>query len=607
MRSTKSVVTLIVMLAGGLAPAAVATAANCGGSVACQCGDTVISDYVMTSDMDQCHRVADPPADTVGLTLKSGVTLDCQGHTISGPGDQLKNSFGIRIGASSSTVIGVSVSNCAVTKFWWGVFVKNARNVHIANSNLYANGWKDPTQNGTGYGVNITSSQISRVSGSFIRDNGNEGIHLSNSTGVTVDGNVFTDNGREQLYLFHADDNVITGNRTEGGTQGLEMRFSNRNQFSFNVWAASPLHMLENDDNDNTFTYERFEGHVRVGTSSTGNLFELSEFTNPTGICLSVAPLSPPYILKGYFHECAPEVAPTTAHVTFDRSVNNLKKLPRSAIVKFPGCTADINLDADADADDRQVILDALYSVVGDAQFDPRADLNHDGTVNEDDQALLESQLGPCLADLMVTAISDPPAFAAPGTKIQVTDTVRNGSAFAAGTSRTRYYLSLGGSRNSADKLLGGRSVPALGPHAVSTHTTPLVIPAKTADGTYFLIACADDQSDVEESNEANNCLASSSTVQVGKPDLLQTSANNPPANAARASSFTVTDTVQNQGQIPSGASTTRYYLSLDAVRSADDKLPTGTRRVSMSGPSEESRDMLSVTIRLPRPPARTS
>ena len=36
--------------------------------------------------------------------------------------------------------------------------------------------------------------------------------------------------------------------------------------------------------------------------------------------------------------------------------------------------------------------------------------------------------------------------------------------------------------------------------------------------GAYFLLACADDTTSVTESNEANNCLASATTVQVNAP-----------------------------------------------------------------------------------------
>src|SRR6185503_12649000 len=222
------------------------------------------SDYTMTADL-ACPRL--PSGDTVGLRLKSGVTLDCQGHIIAGPGDTLKNAYG-------------------VTKFWWGVYVQNAGDVLIEDNDLYENGWKDPTQNGTGYGLDVANSQDVTVRRNRIVDNGNEGFHLSTSVGVTVDDNELMNNGFEQLYMIHSDFNTIANNKTQGGTQGLEMRYSSSNYFSYNVWAQAPLHMLENDNNDNVFFYDRFEGRVFVGNSSLRNRFELSEFINPTGNCL---------------------------------------------------------------------------------------------------------------------------------------------------------------------------------------------------------------------------------------------------------------------------------------------------------------------------------
>ena len=99
----------------------------------------------------------------------------------------------------------------------------------------------------------------------------------------------------------------------QGGTQGLEMRYSSNNYFSYNVWAGSPLHMLDNDNNDNTFYYDSFEGRVFVGNNSLGNRFELSEFTNPTGNCLSVDTLNETYVYKGYFRSCLWDVKLVTS------------------------------------------------------------------------------------------------------------------------------------------------------------------------------------------------------------------------------------------------------------------------------------------------------
>ena len=99
-------------------------------------------------------------------------------------------------------------------------------------------------------------------------------------------------------------------------------------------------------------------------------------------------------------------------------------------------------------------------------------------------------------------------------------------------------------------------------------------------DGAYFLIACADNLTHVTESDETNNCLASSAPIQVARPDLLETALTAPPATIARGASLAVTDTVLNQSPVAAGASTTRYCLSADQIKDGNDRLLTGTRAV---------------------------
>jgi subtilase family serine protease len=63
--------------------------------------------------------------------------------------------------------------------------------------------------------------------------------------------------------------------------------------------------------------------------------------------------------------------------------------------------------------------------------------------------------------------------------------------------------------------LTGTRPVPALEPGAVSTGTVTVTVPTTTTVGTYYLLACADGQAVVAESNEANNCIASGIVVEI--------------------------------------------------------------------------------------------
>jgi parallel beta-helix repeat protein len=573
---------LVAALVLGLATGAMA--AICGGSIPCQCGDTVGSDYQMTADL-ACPRLSG--VDTVGLRVRFGVTLDCQDHRITGPGDLLKDSFGIRVGTTSGAS-NMTVKRCDVSGFWWGVHVDSATDVLIDSNHLHDNGWKSATENGTGYGLDVANSTAVTVRNNHIIDNGNEGFHLSGSSGVIVEDNVFQNNGREQLYLIRADNNTIRRNQATGGTQGLEMRFSNGNAFSYNVWAGSPLQYLENDNTNNTFLYERFEGRVAVGDFNTGNRFESSSFSNPAGNCMTVTIPSTAYVFKSFFGPCTWDVV-GNALVTLDRSVNTLAKVSKAVTVRFPGCTADFDLDGSVTPSDRPTILAAMGSVIGEPSWDPEADLDHDGAVDAADLAILDAQAGPCAAELAVTALTNPPAVAVPGTAISITDTVTNNSRFAAGSSRTQYYLSLNAFRNTGDRLLGGRNVPALVGGGVSTATVSMTVPANTLLGSYFLLACADDTGLVLESTETDNCRASTTKVQVGRPDLTVTILGEPPSAVALGGSFSVTETVKNDSLFPAIASRVQYYLSLDTIKGTTDKLLSGSRAVPILAPGATS------------------
>jgi subtilase family serine protease len=85
----------------------------------------------------------------------------------------------------------------------------------------------------------------------------------------------------------------------------------------------------------------------------------------------------------------------------------------------------------------------------------------------------------------------------------------------------------------------------------------------------------------VSETDETNNCTASSSKVVVSRPDLVELFVNDPPSGPlTQGNSFAVIDMVQNQGNVVAGASTTRYYLSTNSVKEGGDILLTGIRAV---------------------------
>ena len=200
--------------------------------------------------------------------------------------------------------------------------------------------------------------------------------------------------------------------------------------------------------------------------------------------------------------------------------------------------------------------------------------------------------------DLVTSLVSHPASPVAPGATLTVTDTVLNTGPIVAGTSTTRYYLSVDSGKSSDDFLLSGtRSVASLAPGGMSAGSKTTTVPWTTSPGSYRLLACADDTLVVKESDETNNCLVSATPVLVELPDLVATAVSNPPAAAAPGSTFTVTDTTANAGSVGATFSTTRYYLSIDGMKSAEDVLIAASRFVGALAGGAASSGSRTITV----------
>jgi len=117
--------------------------------------------------------------------------------------------------------------------------------------------------------------------------------------------------------------------------------------------------------------------------------------------------------------------------------------------------------------------------------------------------------------DLVVSSISNPPSTAHAGSSFFVTDTTGNSGDNTASASTTQYRLSVDAAITSSDTLIGTRSVGTLKKGSSSTGSVTVTIPSNLTLGTYYLGACADGTGAVTESTETNNCLASTTTVNV--------------------------------------------------------------------------------------------
>jgi hypothetical protein len=144
------------------------------------------------------------------------------------------------------------------------------------------------------------------------------------------------------------------------------------------------------------------------------------------------------------------------------------------------------------------------------------------------------------LPDLVEISVTNPPSSELAGDSFQVTDTVENQGNRRAAASVTRYYFSTSGVKDTSAVLLTGtRSIPGLAPGATSKGRVTVKIPFNTPDGIYYLLACADDTNKVAESNETNNCIASSTTItSYYTANVLPITVNGSLCSAATSSSY---------------------------------------------------------------------
>jgi hypothetical protein len=117
--------------------------------------------------------------------------------------------------------------------------------------------------------------------------------------------------------------------------------------------------------------------------------------------------------------------------------------------------------------------------------------------------------------DLVVSAVSTPPATVTAGGSFAVELTVANVGDAAASPSAAQWLLSRDARRSGTDLVVGTQTVSALAVGESLTGPGAVTVPAGTPAGTYFLLSCADADRDVAESDEKNNCRASATTVTV--------------------------------------------------------------------------------------------
>jgi uncharacterized repeat protein (TIGR03803 family) len=130
-------------------------------------------------------------------------------------------------------------------------------------------------------------------------------------------------------------------------------------------------------------------------------------------------------------------------------------------------------------------------------------------TVSSDKACTAAFNLGPNLVVFAVTG----PASVSPGGSLTISDKTTNTGAAGAGPSTTRFYLSVDSTLDPSDVPLGQHAVPALAPGASYTGSVTIMIPPGQPPGHYSLLAVADANGAVAETNETDNVYAKTLVV----------------------------------------------------------------------------------------------
>lgn len=294
-------------------------ARHCGKSRPCQCGDVVISDYTLSSDLGPCEKR--------GLTVRSGVTLDCAGHAIHGSGKNSKD-FGIALQTGTS---GATVKNCHISGFLRGIRLRQANKNKISHNTVYHNG---DVSTRVGYGIDLAGSQDNVFQDNYVHHNADEGIHV----GTGSHGNIFInnrveDNGRENFYFLRSDRAVLRKNSTRGGgTDSVFIKHSSFLRLEDNVFRDKPV-TFRGDAHDNVLmdnelmnTGVRFQAYEENGvrTHPRKNLVSGGKIINAKE-CVNFGNASNNIVKDVQFIDCGRSV---TARANGGSAENSLINIP---------------------------------------------------------------------------------------------------------------------------------------------------------------------------------------------------------------------------------------------------------------------------------------
>ncbi len=178
----------------------------------------------------------------------------------------------------------------------------------------------------------------------------------------------------------------------------------------------------------------------------------------------------------------------------------------------------------------------------------------------------------PLQPDLSVISVTTNPSAALAGATISVGANVLNAGLGTASLSGVGFYLSADSLYNAGDSFLGAAAGGSLNASGSALRQTTAVIPSGKTAGSYFILAVADHNNALAESNESNNVKVISFAVQAPQyVDLQIKNAAATSSSVQAGSVITVSAQLYNGGNAVASNARAGYYFSANNLFDNND------------------------------------
>ena len=237
---------------GVLGWATTATAADCGDGVkACQCGDTVVANTTLNSNIGGCRR-------TGLFVVGSSIVLNCGGHTLTGAatGNDDNDDIGIHLDPAT----GAEVNNCSVSGFRQGIRIGSGHNNRIINNVIFGNRKYGIEVAGASTGNLLQGNRVGKPGGSGVTK-AEEGIHNgSGSHNTVIRENVVIDSKEENIYVLKSNNvQVILNISSETDSAAIFLKNSHGAFVGQNTVTNGSI-TVRGDSSGNTFVDNTISG-----------------------------------------------------------------------------------------------------------------------------------------------------------------------------------------------------------------------------------------------------------------------------------------------------------------------------------------------------------